>query len=224
MRRRIYLMRHAQVAYFETDGRPLRAEDVSITAEGEEQARAAATALADMSFDRVITSGLPRTVETARIVAPDSEPEAWSDFREIEAGRLGDIPEDEVEHAFVGSFRGIVPGDTRFLGGETVAAFADRVLAALEELLADRNWDVVLAVLHATVNRAILTHALTGGRAMLGNFEQAPACVNVLDVGESGGDWIVRAVNVVPNDLAYPDRTRTMEELFEQYLPYRRSQ
>jgi broad specificity phosphatase PhoE len=40
MRRRIYLMRHAEVAYFEVDGRPLRPEGVPLTREGENQARA----------------------------------------------------------------------------------------------------------------------------------------------------------------------------------------
>ena len=69
-RRRIYLLRHAQVAYFEHDGRPVRPDSVELTAEGVEQARATAAALAGVSFDRVVTSGLPRTLATARNVAP----------------------------------------------------------------------------------------------------------------------------------------------------------
>ena len=44
MRRRLYLMRHAEVAYFE-DGRPLRPDDVPLTEEGRRQARAAREAL-----------------------------------------------------------------------------------------------------------------------------------------------------------------------------------
>ena len=46
----------------------------------------------------------------------------------------------------------------------------------------------------------ILSYALTGERMFLGHFEQAPACVNVLDLGE-GSEWIVRAVNVAAYDL-----------------------
>jgi probable phosphoglycerate mutase len=65
------------------------------------------------------------------------------------------------------------------------------------------------------VNRAILSHALTRGRVYLGNFEQAPACINVLDVGE---DWVVRAVNVTPYDLVHArGRATTMEELWQQF-------
>ena len=47
----------------------------------------------------MITSGLPRAVETARIVAPDREPEAWPAFRELEGGRLRDVADPEA--AFV---------------------------------------------------------------------------------------------------------------------------
>jgi broad specificity phosphatase PhoE len=215
-RRRIYLMRHAQVAYFE-DGRPLRPELVPLTLEGREQAHAAAALLEGIAFDRVVTSGLPRALETARIVAPSAEPESWPDLREIESGRLTDIPEDEIEQAFLNAWRDVVPEEARFLGGETIGSLLDRVLDALQRLLADAKWDVLLAVLHGGVNRAILSYALTGGRAMLGNFEQAPGCINVLDVGD---DWVVRAVNVAPTDLVHlRGRLRTMEELWAEFRP-----
>lgn len=215
-RRRIYLMRHAQVSYFE-NGRPVPPESVPLTEHGREQARATAALLEGLSFDRVITSGLQRTLETAAIVAPGTEPESWPDLREIEAGRLGDIPEDELERAFTEAWRDVVPEDDRFLGGETIGALLDRVIPAIDRLVADREWDVVLAVLHGGVNRAILSYALTGGRMMLGNFEQAPACVNVLDVGD---DWVVRAVNINPSDLTHRGgRLRTMEELWAEFRP-----
>jgi probable phosphoglycerate mutase len=213
-RRRIYLMRHAQVAYFE-DGRPLRPDLVPLTAEGREQAAAAAKLLEGIVFDRVVTSGLPRTLETARIVAPSAEPESWPELREIESGRILEIPEDAVEAAFVEVWRTVVPEDTQFLGGETIRSLLDRVLPAVDRLIGDPEWDVLLAVLHGGVNRAILSHALTGGRAFLGNLEQSPACVNVLDVGE---DWVVRAVNHAPTDPAHlRNRLRTMEELWEEF-------
>ena len=65
------------------------------------------------------------------------------------------------------------------------------------------------------VNRAIISRALTGGRTFLGNLEQSPACVNIVDVGD---EWIVRAVNVTPYDLAHLEgRSTTMEELWQQF-------
>jgi broad specificity phosphatase PhoE len=219
MRRRLYLMRHAEVAYFDEGGRPVVPDTVGLTAAGLEQARAAAEALAGIAFDRVVSSGLQRTVETARLVA-DVEPEAWPDFRELRAGNLSSIPDEEVEAAFLRAFHGVVPEEARFLGGESIGELLDRVLPALERLAAE-DWDTALAVLHGGVNRAILSHALTGHRTFLGPFEQAPACINVLDRGEE--DWIVRAVNVTPYDPVHrASRATTMEELYAQYAPYRR--
>jgi probable phosphoglycerate mutase len=210
-------MRHADVAYFDGDGRPVRTADVTLTPAGRAQARAAAAVFEGVRFDRVVTSGLARTLETARLVAPEHEPELWPDLREIESGRLREIPAGELEEAFVGAFRGRLPENRRFLGGETIGSLLGRVLPALERLVEDTSWDVVLAVLHGAVNRAILSYALTGERALLGGFEQAPGCINVVDVGD---DWIVRAVNVTPADLLHrTTRLTTMEELFAQYRP-----
>ncbi len=218
MRRRLYLMRHGEVAYFDETGQPVAPDDVALTPHGREQARAAAEALAGVAFDRVISSGLPRTVETARIVA-GREPETWPELREIQGADLRAIPEDELEHAFVGAFRGVLPNDARFLGGESYGELFDRVLPALERLLADGSWDIALAVLHGAVNRAILSYALTAERMFLGHFEQAPACINVLDVGDA---WIVRAVNLAPYDLVHAaGRGTTMEGYWEQYRPFR---
>jgi broad specificity phosphatase PhoE len=210
-------MRHAAVAYFDEEGRPFDPLEVPLTAAGVEQARTTATALAGIELDRVLTSGLPRTVETARIVAPDAEPETWPELTELRGGRLSEIPEAELETAFTRVFRGVVPLETRFLGGETIGALLDRVVPAVERLAAEPGWETALAVLHGGVNRAIISFALTGERRFLGGIEQAPACLNVLDVGD---DWIVRAVNTVPYDLAHSSgRLTTMEELFRQYRP-----
>jgi broad specificity phosphatase PhoE len=218
-RRRIYLMRHAQVRYFEG----VHPHDVQLTEEGRAQAEAAAAALAGVRFDRVITSGLPRTLDTARAVAPDAEIEAIPALREIESGELRGVAPETVQEMMTAAFRGVVPNETRFLGGETVDELFDRVLPEVDALLADVTWDVALLVLHGAVNRAILGRALTGGRTFLGAFEQAPGCINVLDV-DAGGSFVVRAVAYTPYDPVHEraPRITTMEHLWDEYLDSRR--
>jgi len=212
-------MRHGAVSYFDADGRPLPPDDVPLNEEGRRQARAAAEALEPVVFDRVIASDLPRTAETARIVAPGLGVERWPELNEIRGGTLGSIPDEELEDAFVHAFRGVVPDGSRFLGGESIGELWNRVLPALDRLLADDDWDTALAVLHGGVNRAILSWALTGQRLFLGAFEQAAGCVNVLDVGD---EWIVRAVNVAPLDLVHlATRLTQMESYWHEFLPYR---
>lgn len=205
VRRRLYLMRHAEVRYVgERD-----IEAVRLTERGLEQAAAARRALDDVEFDLVLTSGLPRTVETAEVVAPETEAERWPDFQEWRAGRLSEIPRDELEQAFVGGLK-TQDEESRFLGGESLREALDRVHGGVERLLA-REWDTALAILHGAVNRMILSYGLTGGgRTYYGTFEQAPACINVIDVGES--EWIVRTVNYIPYEPLHPARTTTMEE------------
>ena len=217
-RRRIYLMRHAQVRYFGT----LDPEQVVLTEDGRRQAAAAAAALAEVRFDRVVTSGLVRTLETASIVTPAIEPEARYGLREIESGELRGLAPETVQELMETAFRGVVPLDTRFLGGESVDALFDRVLPELDALLADAGWDVLLLILHGGVNRAILGHALTGERVFLGGFEQSPACINIIDVAADGAS-IVRAVNHTAYDPGHVDapRTTTMEHLWEEYLASR---
>ena len=217
VRRRLYLMRHAEVSYFGDDGAPVNPAEVSLNEEGIAQAHAAAAAFAEVDLDRVVTSGLPRTLETAEIVAPGREAESWPELREIQGGRLSEIPADALEREFVGAFRGVIPNETRFLRGESIGELFDRALPALARLEDDDSWHTTLAVLHGAVNRAILSYALTGERMFLGHFEQAPACVNVLDLGEAG-EWIVRAVNLAPYDLLHlSHRQTTMERYWEQY-------
>jgi broad specificity phosphatase PhoE len=217
-RRRIYLMRHAEVRYFEG----VHPEQVVLTERGRVQAESAAAELRDVAFDRVVTSGLERTLETARIVAPGRDPESRYELREIESGDIREVAPDEVQTMMTAAFRGVVPLETRFLGGETVGALLDRVLPEIDALLADAGWDAALLVLHGAVNRAILGHALTGDRTFLGGFEQAPGCINVLDVG-TDGRWIVRAVNHLAYDPAHvaAPRLTTMEHLWQEYLDSR---
>ena len=217
MRRRLYLMRHAEVSYFGADGAPVDPRDVPLNEEGVEQAGAVAHALRDVELDRVLTSGLPRTLQTASIVAPAAEPESWPELREIQGGRLSEIPADALEHEFVHAFRGVIPNESRFLRGESIGELFDRALPAVDRLVAADGWHTALPVLHGGVNRAILSYALTGERMFLGHFEQAPACVNVLDLGD-GGEWIVRAVNVAPYDLLHlSHRSTTMERYWDQF-------
>jgi probable phosphoglycerate mutase len=223
-RRRIFLMRHGSVTYFDGAGKPYLPETVPLNEDGRAQADAAghAFAAASVHFDRVIVSGLPRTVETAaRVLAVTGQlvaPETWPELAEIRGGRLSTIPAEDLKRAFTGAFEGLVPAEQRFLGGESVGELMDRVHPAMKRLRADPSWDTVLLVLHGGVNCAILSHALTGQRLFLGGLAQAPGCINALDVGDDERDWVVRCVNHSPPDPLQPGaRTTTMEQLFKHY-------
>lgn len=228
-RRRIFLMRHGSVTYFDDAGQPFHPDTVPLNEQGRMQAAAAGDSFAHagIRFDRVIVSGLPRTVQTAQGVlartGQDIAIETWPDFEEIRGGRLSDIPKDQLLQAFRGAFSGMADEEVRFLGGETVGVLMDRVHPAMARLRADADWDTVLLVLHGGVNVAILSLALTGQRRFLGNLAQAPGCINALDVGDEDHDWVVRFVNQSPPvPLQQHERSTTMEQLYAQYIKSRK--
>lgn len=229
-RRRIYLMRHGSVTYFDTDGKPIAPDTVPLNERGIEQARAAGKLFAEqgVTFDRVITSGLNRTVQTAtEVLAAALHPCEMGHcigLQEIRGGRLADIAEHDLLHSFTAATDGLVDEKVQFLGGETVGQMLDRVLPEIDAIRADPGWDSLLLVLHGAVNRAILSYLLTGRRELLGAFEQSPACINVIDVGPGRNDVVLRVVNLSPLDWLQPDnRGTTMEALFHQYSKYRRA-
>ena len=75
VRRRLYLMRHGSVDYFTADGTPVPPHTVPLNDAGRAQADAAGAlfAAAGVRFDRVLASGLARTVETAQRVLRSEE-------------------------------------------------------------------------------------------------------------------------------------------------------
>ncbi|MBC7501147.1 MAG: histidine phosphatase family protein, partial [Herminiimonas sp.] len=126
-------MRHGSVTYFDTSGKPHTPESVPLNDEGRAQASAAGRVFAQdqVRFDRVIVSGLPRTVETAnRVLAETGQQitlEHWPELEEIRGGKLASIADEDLKQAFFGAFEGVVADDTQFLGGESVGMLIDRV-------------------------------------------------------------------------------------------------
>jgi broad specificity phosphatase PhoE len=228
-RRRIFLMRHGDVTYFDDSGHSINPVNVPLNERGREEARAAGREFAAQAirFDKVIASGLPRTIETAqRVLAQTGQVidiDIWPEWQEIRGGRLGALPAADVERSFLSVFDGIVPEDTRFLGGETIGELLDRVIPPFQRLRDDPSWDTALLVLHGGVNRALLSHAITGGgRTFFGHLSQTTGCINALDVGERAGDWVIRALNhSPPSPLHAGVRNTTMELLYAQFVRFR---
>lgn len=223
-RRRVYLMRHGSVTYFDEDGRPYPPDDVPLNDQGRKQASAAGQTFArqNILFDRVITSNLPRTIESAlRVLAETGqqiELEEWPEFQEVRGGVLEDILDDDLEEAFTSAFSCMAEDNKKFLEGESVGQLIERIHPVIDRLRADTSWDTILLVLHGGVNRAVLSYAITGQRLFLGNLEQSPGCINVLDVGEHSNDWVVHTINYAPLlPLQNESRYTSMEEVLYQY-------
>jgi probable phosphoglycerate mutase len=222
-RRRVYLMRHGEVDYFAADGRPFRPATVALNADGRAQAEAAGRLLAAVPLDRVVTSGLPRAVETATLATAGRglTLEVRPDLREIEAGRLAAVEALDaaaVERTVLGALSADIGPDSRFLNGETFASLQARTVPCFDALLAEPGWRHLLVVAHGVVNRVLLCRLLNAGLSALGNLEQDAGCLNVLDLDETGR-CLVRLVNFTPLTPLKAGLERTsLELLFLQFL------
>ncbi len=242
-RRRIYLARHADVTYFAADGTALDTETVPLNATGRAQAEELSEAFREIAIDRVVTSGLSRTRETAALILGERDiaVEECRELSEIRPGKMTSwAPQffstpERLEEFFIGALnRRITPEDT-FLGGESFGDFLNRVVPAFESLVAQRDWRSMLIVAHGGTNRALLTHALGAPLEVLGNLEQDPACINVIDMNSdvespprteppssprsppSRARYLVRLIN----DTRYAPlkkeiRMTTMEKIFSE--------
>jgi probable phosphoglycerate mutase len=218
-RRRVYLLRHGDVSYFDDQGRPFRPDTVPLNAEGRRQAEAAAQELAAVPLDRVVASDLIRSTETAAIITAKRglAVETFADLREIRPGRLADIPSGAIEQAFLSAFTSGIEREARFLAGESFGSLMDRVTACFRSLLADPSWRYLLIVAHGGVNRVLLTEALGVGLEGFAALEQDPCCINILDLDEAGR-CLVRLVNYTPyNSTKVGMELTTMERLYQEY-------
>ena len=219
-RRRLYLMRHGEVNYFE-QGRPAPPEGVHLNEQGRAQAAAAALVLADVAFDWAVTSGLPRTDQTAAIVLADRALPVITapGLREIRGGRLADIPPQELRRTFVDAMTRRLSAADTFLLGESFGDFRDRVLPAFHALIADTSWSAMLLVAHGAVNRVILADVIGLDLHGIGHLEQDAGCINLLDFDEQGYG-LARLVNYTPyNPLKDGLALTTMERYFLEFPP-----
>lgn len=194
------------------------------------EANAAGRALASITFERAICSGLPRARETVEIVLANlSNPPALEtdpDLVEIHGGRPQVVSRAELVATMVFHFaKAAEIGATMLEGGEAFASAQARAVAAIERLLGEPGWTQALVVAHEGINRLILSWAAGAGLAATHAFEQDTGCINVIDFdmvpAEDGGTEIERAliktVNLTPyNYVKHGMNLTSLEAIFSR--------
>ena len=216
-RKRVYLMRHGEVSYRRPDGRTVFSTQVPLTEEGAEQARIMRELLTEVPFDLGVHTGLARTRQTAELVLEGRgvRLEEIGALREMQAGSLEHLTDERLDAEFTyGMERAAEPG-AAFPGGESFAAFQERIVPAFEALLQRPDWTTALVVGHGGTNAVILAWVTRGGLAGLSTFEQDAGCVNIVDADVVDGEIVRRmipAVNLTPYNLAKHEHYLTVAE------------
>lgn len=162
---RFLLMRHARTEW-NRDKRIQGLTDIPLCDEGRAQCEQWRTTLQGHHFDRVLTSPLVRTVETARLVTGDRNIPHERDPRIAEmdwgqwAGRDKAAMREDREAVAREQARGF---DFRPPGGESRRELLQRVLEAMGEHAVRHPRQTILTVTHNGVLQALVRH-MTGGR------------------------------------------------------------
>lgn len=205
-RRRLYLVRHGHVSYFDADGQPLNPKHVALSPLGISQVQSLAAVLKAVRIDRILCSDLERARQTAQLLVEQSGagivPQPEPGLREIRAGRLREVPADRLEAELGYAYDRAVNEDAAFVGGENFADFERRILAVLQGLIAEPDWDSALMVSHDAVNRVLLCWAAGADRSAMAAFEQDMACLNIVDIDCADGKVVRRLIRTF-NFTAY---------------------
>ncbi|MDO8289037.1 MAG: histidine phosphatase family protein [Parvibaculum sp.] len=183
-RRRIYVFRHGDVSYVDDNG--VRVADstiVPLTTWGREQATLTGKALANIPFDRAVSSSFPRSVETAELIVEGrgltiEKNDAFIEFQGDATTRNAVTDLNDLAY----SFRDAAKPGARYVGGDVFADINTRVITAFEKILADKNWETLALVAHGGINRLFICWALGTDLTPFPTIDQNTCCFNVIDV------------------------------------------
>jgi broad specificity phosphatase PhoE len=178
--RRLYLLRHAEAAPTAPGGDPWAAP---LTPRGRAQATDLAEALAGLRLDLLVTSAVPRAIETAGILARrlGQAPITEEGLNELRPGQVLAGSPEAVRLAVRQAYRDAGSPGARFLGGESFVEFGQRVEGALARILARPGWSRAAVVTHEPVLRLVMARCQGLGLAGLGAFEAAAASISIID-------------------------------------------
>jgi len=204
----IYLVRHGQTVWNE-EGRLCGSSDVPLSDEGLAQARKLAARLKDIGIAAIYSSPLLRARQTAEAIAAHHRVEVKiePDLREIDYGDWEGLKVADVLEQFpeLEKLRREEPMKFAAPNGEPMRQFAERVISAIQRVVASHADETICVVAHQTVNRFILCWILQSPHPahctphsldfrFWRQLRQDPACVNLLQVREDGL-WRVCLVN-----------------------------
>ncbi|WP_420548008.1 histidine phosphatase family protein [Curvivirga sp.] len=230
-RRRIYLMRHGDVSYFDKNNKPVdEPNNVQLTELGCKQAQDIGNLLSDIEIDKAICSGLIRTKQTAQLVLGDRRIpiEAEPCFMEIQPKGFDQIPIDRREDELAYAFENAYLPSASYGAGETFVEFATRVTSKFHEIARQTDWSQLLIVAHDGVNRLLLSLIASNCRASaestllsMGGYDQDTCCLNILDIDVKDNEIIlsrIKTLNYTPsNPLKTDNHFSSMEKVFHPY-------
>lgn len=194
---KLYLIRHGQSEANRTASHASWAQ-VSLTEQGEAEARALGRHLREIPFDRIYTSDLKRARQTHALALPGTKAEVTPLIREVNVGELSGRRVEDCKATLGEPYREARRVfDFHAWGGENYAEFCTRILDFLRQTERE-DCECVAAFCHGGVIHGVLDMLFSGtlnGKApvpeVIGIDKPSFACPNcgVFVFEFSGGTW-----------------------------------
>lgn len=168
--------------------------EASLSEDGREQARQAGKRIATLPVKAVYASPLARTWQTAELVAESfgRDPVACDGLLEVEYGRWTDRPLKPLLRTKLWPVIQSRPSLVEFPDGETIRRAQLRAVDAIEELVARHRRDVIVAVSHADVIKAVVSFYLGQPLDLFQRLHVGPASVTILGLGPGARPVLLR--------------------------------
>jgi broad specificity phosphatase PhoE len=192
---RVVLVRHGQTAW-NREVRFRGRADVALDGFGLKQAEATGHYVAARwPVAAVYTSRMGRAMQTAEAIARAHglRAQPLEGLLDIDFGAWQGLSPDEVTRRYPDLYRAWLeaPHTVHFPRGEGLDDVRNRVVAALDEAVAQHMGQTVALVSHMVVNRVLLCAMLGLGNERFWRLQQDTCAVNVFDVAEDGACTIV---------------------------------
>jgi broad specificity phosphatase PhoE len=184
----IILVRHGQTEWNIGSGAGERFRgrvDLPLDDTGLAQARALAERLADLPIVAVYSSPLKRAMETAQPIARqlDLPVKLLPGIIDINYGDWQGLSHAEVAKVYPDLYRRWLekPHRVKFPSGESLRQVRLRAMAALKEVAARHEEQVVLLVAHQVVNKVLVCAMLGLDNSHFWRIQQDNGCINVFE-------------------------------------------
>ena len=192
VRKRLYLFRHGEVDYMSSGKVVDDPDQVNLTENGRQQAANLDENTKEFTIERIVCSGLPRTIQTGEHVAkrrgikiesfPSLKEYQWDPklLMETDITKFGYLFEDSKAKEMIG-------------GTEDADEFYKRVTVTLEKIIKE-EFSQIAAFLHGAVNAAIMCWVNDVDISFASKYDQDHAALNIIDIDVSSKGEIIRKI------------------------------
>jgi broad specificity phosphatase PhoE len=185
---RLILVRHGETAWNQERRIQGGSSDVELSEVGKKQAERLGLALKEKRINAIYSSTLKRALDTAQAIASQHKltVQVESDLREMEVGDLEGVPIAELGANFSQFLLEWRQGQglEKLPGGESIADLADRVWAAIQDIIQRHRRETVVVVSHYLAVAVTICKALGWPLSRLERIRVQNCSINIIDLGD----------------------------------------